>query len=87
MSSSSSKLEGSTTMKPGFLDESPYDVEMGSSEQPQEQLKRDLGARHINMIAIAGMIVRSYVYLILSIISYKVPIHVGHSDSSPKSCQ
>lgn len=34
------------------------DVEMGSNEDFQEELKRNLGARHINMIAIAGMIVR-----------------------------
>ncbi|KAH6667596.1 amino acid permease [Halenospora varia] len=32
------------------------DVEMGSNEDFQEELKRNLGARHINMIAIAGMI-------------------------------
>lgn len=33
------------------------DVEAGSYENNGEQLKRDLGSRHINMIAIAGMIV------------------------------
>ena len=27
--------------------------------EPPEQIKRDLSSRHINMIAIAGMIVRS----------------------------
>lgn len=36
-------------------DSSVHDLEEGSSEP--EQLKRDMGARHINMIAIAGMIV------------------------------
>lgn len=33
------------------------DVEAGSFQTNGEQLKRDLGSRHINMIAIAGMIV------------------------------
>ncbi|KAF4634300.1 hypothetical protein G7Y89_g3808 [Cudoniella acicularis] len=32
------------------------DVEAGSNEQFREELKRDLGARHINMIAISGII-------------------------------
>ncbi len=33
------------------------DVESGSNEDGREELKRNMGARHINMIAIAGMIV------------------------------
>lgn len=32
-------------------------VETGSNENGREELKRNLGSRHINMIAIAGMIV------------------------------
>lgn len=32
------------------------DVEIGTSHEPVD-LKQDLGSRHINMIAIAGMIV------------------------------
>ena len=36
-------------------DVSVQDLEEGINEQ--EQLKRNMGARHINMIAIAGMIV------------------------------
>ena len=45
-------------MKSTVISETPnsYDVETGSSERKGGQLKRDLGARHINMIAIAGMI-------------------------------
>lgn len=44
-------------MKAPYVSESNSggDVEMG--ESAEVQLKRDLGARHINMIAIAGMIV------------------------------
>lgn len=34
-----------------------YDIESGSAGRTGEQLKRDLASRHINMIAIAGMIV------------------------------
>lgn len=42
---------------PGIMahDSSVHDVEEGTNEP--EQLKRTMGARHINMIAIAGMIV------------------------------
>lgn len=36
-------------------DSSVHDLEEGTNEH--EQLKRNMGARHINMIAIAGMIV------------------------------
>jgi len=39
-------------------DVSVQDLEEGINEQ--EQLKRNMGARHINMIAIAGMIVSSH---------------------------
>jgi amino acid permease len=50
----------SSTTKPGLVAQHAYDfdVEDGSSDDANnEQLKRGLGARHINMIAIAGMIV------------------------------
>lgn len=60
-------------MKSGFL-ESPNDVEVGSSEQPEEQLKRDLGARHINMIAIAGMIVSLVEPVLRSIPGRKIQV-------------
>lgn len=33
-------------------------LESGTVQEAPEQLKRDLSSRHINMIAIAGMIVR-----------------------------
>ncbi len=43
---------------PGYVgqDSSVHDLEEGTNEP--EQLKRNMGARHINMIAIAGMIVQ-----------------------------
>lgn len=43
-------------MKDGIIVEPARDVESGSNEDGREELKRDLGSRHINMIAIAGMI-------------------------------
>lgn len=52
---------GSRKAELGYNASRTYDVEEGSSNRTnngsKEQLKRNLGARHINMIAIAGMIV------------------------------
>lgn len=48
-----------STIKPG-LEAHPstdVDVEERSDESENEQLKRNMSARHINMITIAGMIV------------------------------
>lgn len=52
---------------PGFVaqDSSIHDLEEGMNEE--QQLKRNMGARHINMIAIAGMIVSFESFLILLI--------------------
>lgn len=49
--------EKSAVKGPGYVaqDSSVHDLEEGTNEP--EQLKRNMGARHINMIAIAGMIV------------------------------
>jgi yeast amino acid transporter len=49
----------------------PADVEMGSGNTEiisSSGLKRELGSRHINMIAVAGMIVSFFSALTLNII-------------------
>lgn len=58
MSSTESFHRKQANMKGEFVAQPVVDLEAGSSEDGRkEELKRDLGARHINMIAIAGMIV------------------------------
>jgi amino acid permease len=50
--------KSSSIMKSDFVSHEPIsDVEMGSSNDATEELKRNMKGRHINMIAIAGMIV------------------------------
>lgn len=44
-------------MKDSFVAQPVVDVEAGSNDATRDGLKRDMKARHINMIAIAGMIV------------------------------
>ena len=44
-------------MKEPIVTSPSYDVEQGSHREVAEGIKRDLKGRHINMIAIAGMIV------------------------------
>jgi amino acid permease len=46
-----------STMKDDVVLQPGTDVESGSNEDGREELKRNMEARHINMIAIAGMIV------------------------------
>jgi amino acid permease len=57
MSSTGSADPKPQTVKDTMVVQPTTDIEAGSSENNGEQLKRDLGSRHINMIAIAGMIV------------------------------
>lgn len=60
-----SSLNGSVDSKSSPIMKSEFvshtandvDVETGSSKDAPEQLKRNMRGRHINMIAIAGMIV------------------------------
>jgi amino acid permease len=51
--------KSSSIMKSDFLSHpvNDVDVEMGSNNDSPEELKRNMKGRHINMIAIAGMIV------------------------------
>lgn len=44
-------------------DTTQCDVEEGLQSAAPEQLKRDMEARHINMIAIAGMIVSGFQFI------------------------
>jgi amino acid permease len=55
----------SSAAKPGFAmqDTTQCDVEEGLQSAAPEQLKRDMEARHINMIAIAGMIVSGFQFI------------------------
>jgi amino acid permease len=59
MSSTESVGAKESTMQKVIAVQPATDIEAGSNEDGREELKRDLGSRHINMIAIAGMIVSS----------------------------
>jgi amino acid permease len=57
MSSTGSVEPKPATTKTPMVVSPATDIEAGSSENNGEQLKRNMSSRHINMIAIAGMIV------------------------------
>jgi hypothetical protein len=54
---SSVKMPSSTDLKSPEVVLSSADIEAGSDDEVKEEIKRDLKGRHINMIALAGMIV------------------------------